>query len=257
MTTDTDTDVGYSADAGAVGLRCTSVIAGHGGTPFVRDVSLAITPGKVLALIGPNGGGKTTLLLTLAGLLPQLGGEITLNGTPLRSGNPRSAAKAGLVLVPDDRSLFPGLTVAENLEAARRRHSPQARSMLDLFPALENRWKVAAGNLSGGEQQMLAVARALMQRPTVLLIDELSMGLAPAVVEKVLPAVRRIVDEQGAAVVLVEQHVRLALEVADDAVVLVHGEVALRGSAAELASDLSRLEAVYLGKHEIHDQGDT
>jgi branched-chain amino acid transport system ATP-binding protein len=130
--------------------------------------------------------------------------------------------------------------------------------MLDLFPALEPRWKLAAGNLSGGEQQMLATARALMQRPSVLLVDELSLGLAPAIVEAVLPAVRRIADEQGAAVVLVEQHIRLALAVADDAVVLVHGEVALHGPAAGLATDLPALEDAYLGGHtEPHNQGDT
>jgi branched-chain amino acid transport system ATP-binding protein len=248
------------------GLRCTSVAAGYGGTPFVRSISLDVVPGKVLALVGPNGAGKTTLLLTLAGMLPQLAGTTTVNGVTLRSGNPRAASKAGIVLVPDDRSLFPALTVSENLDAARRRHGPKARSMIELFPALEPRWHVAAGNLSGGEQQMLAIARALMQRPSVLLLDELSMGLAPTVVKAVLPAVRRIADEQGAAVVLVEQHVQLALEVADDAVVLVHGEIAFECSAAELAGDLTRLEPAYLGNpadhkvpdiSEIHDQGDS
>ena len=238
------------------GLACRSLVAGHRGAAFVRDVSLEVAPGKVLALIGPNGAGKTTLLLTLAGLLPRLGGDVVVNGTHLRSGSPRAASKAGLVLVPDDRSLFPELTVAENLEVARRRNGPRARSMLELFPALEPRWKLEAGNLSGGEQQMLATARAFMQQPTVLLVDELSLGLAPAVVEAVLPAVRRIADDHGAAVVLVEQHIRLALSVADDAVVLVHGAVALRGSATELANDLPRLEAAYLGDHgDPRDQG--
>jgi branched-chain amino acid transport system ATP-binding protein len=239
------------------GLECRSITAGHGGIAFLHDVSLDVSRGRILALVGPNGAGKTTLLLTLAGLLPSLGGEVLVNGTPLRKANPTAAGKAGLVLVPDDRALFPAMTVAENLEVARRRNGPAARDMLELFPSLEPRWKLAAGNLSGGEQQMLAVARALMQEPSVLLIDELSMGLAPTVVEAVLPAVRRIADEQRAAVVLVEQHVGLALKVADDAVVLVHGKVVLRDNAADLAGDLPRLEAAYLGSlQHTHDGGD-
>jgi branched-chain amino acid transport system ATP-binding protein len=229
------------------GLRCSEVTAGHNGIAFVRDVSFEIEPGQVLALIGPNGAGKTTLLLTLAGLLPRLEGHVVVGQAELRSGSPRAASRAGLVLVPDDRALFPGLTLAENLEAARQRGGPTAASMLELFPSLEKRWKVTAGNLSGGEQQMLAVARALMQRPSVLLIDELSMGLAPVVVEAVLPAVRRVADEQGVAVVLVEQHVQLALRIADEAIVMVHGEIALRGTAADLGADLARLETAYLG----------
>jgi branched-chain amino acid transport system ATP-binding protein len=238
----------------APALRCRSMSAGHGGVAFVRDVNLDVRRGSVLAIVGPNGAGKSTLLLTLAGLLPQLGGDVEVHGHRLRSGNPRAASKAGVVLVPDDRALFPAMTVVDHLQAARRRTGPQPRAMLDLFPSLEPRWKVAAGNLSGGEQQMLAVARALMQEPSVLLIDELSMGLAPVVVEAVLPAVRRVADEQDAAVVLVEQHVRLALEVADQAVVLVHGEVALAEPAADLARDMTRLEAAYLGTTD--NQGD-
>ena len=241
-----------SPTAGDV-LVCSKVRAGHVGVPVVRDVDLTVQPGKVLGLFGPNGAGKTTLLLTLAGLLPRLGGEVSVNGTLLRSGNPRDAALNGLVLVPDDRALFSGMSVADNLEAARIRRGPAARSMLDLFPALEKRWSVHAGNLSGGEQQMLAVARGLMRQPKVLLIDELSMGLAPVIVEAVLPAVRRIADEHGAAVVLVEQHVQLALDIADEAVVLVHGDIVLQGNAAELAGDFQRFENAYLGT--IHSQG--
>ncbi|MCU1427214.1 MAG: putative transport protein ATP-binding component, partial [Actinomycetia bacterium] len=122
--------------------------------------------------------------------------------------------------------------------------------VVDLFPALRRRWKLAAGALSGGEQQMLAVARALVQRPRALLIDEMSMGLAPVIVEGLLPLVRRVADETGAAVVLVEQHVHLALEIADQAMVLAHGETILSGNAEELAGDINDLEAAYLGAAE-------
>jgi branched-chain amino acid transport system ATP-binding protein len=229
------------------GLGCRALRCGYGPTTVVRDVDLDVAAGEVLAVLGPNGAGKTTLLLTMAGLLPRQGGEVVIDGRPSRSGRPRDASRAGLVLVPDDRSLFPGLTTRENLEAARLRGGPSARSLLDVFPSLANRWNVPAGSLSGGEQQMLAVARALVQEPRVLLVDEMSMGLAPTIVESLLPVVRRIADERRASVVLVEQHVRLALEVADRGVVLVHGEVRLQGTAAELARDGDRLEAAYLG----------
>jgi branched-chain amino acid transport system ATP-binding protein len=223
-------------------LRC-----GYGQVTVVRDVDLEVAPGEVLALLGPNGAGKTTLMMTLAGLLPRLAGEVRLGGVALRNGRARAASNAGLVLVPDDRSLFTTLTVEENLEAARTRSDPPAKSMVELFPALGERWKVTAGNLSGGEQQMLAVARALVQQPKALLIDEMSMGLAPVIVESLLPVVRRVADDTGAVVLLVEQHVRLALEVADHAVVLVHGEVRLSGATAELETQLDRLESAYLG----------
>jgi branched-chain amino acid transport system ATP-binding protein len=242
-----------ATDPAAV-LKVTGLNAGYHDQPCVSSFEVSLEPGKVLALVGPNGAGKTTLLLTMAGLIPRLGGEIAVNGTALKNGNPRHASEHGLVLVPDDRALFTGLTTAENLEAARRRGGPAPRDMLELFPALERRWTVAAGNLSGGEQQMLAVARGLMRQPTILLIDELSMGLAPVVVEAVLPAVRTIADHHGAAVIVVEQHVQLALEIADDAMVLVHGQVAMQGPASDLAADPTALEAAYLGTSTQGDQ---
>jgi branched-chain amino acid transport system ATP-binding protein len=215
--------------------------------PVLRPLDLTVAHGTVLAVLGPNGAGKTTLLNTLAGLLPSIGGEVLLDGHPLPASRPRTANRSGLVLVPDDRALFTTLTVRENLVLARRSGGPAIDDVLDLFPALTERLGVHAGALSGGEQQMLAVARGLVQRPKVLLIDEMSMGLAPVIVEDLLPVVRRIVDETGAVVVLVEQHVQLALEVADEAIVLVHGDVTLRGAATELAADRRRLEAAYLG----------
>jgi branched-chain amino acid transport system ATP-binding protein len=150
--------------------------------------------------------------------------------------------------VPDDRSLFKGLTVMENLKLASRRGGTTVETIFDYFPALKNRLKVSGGNLSGGEQQMLAIARALMQDPKVLLVDELSMGLAPVIVEALLPVIRRVADDTGAACVIVEQHVMLALQIADTAIVLAHGAVALRGDARELAADETRIERAYLGR---------
>jgi branched-chain amino acid transport system ATP-binding protein len=231
-------------------LTCSGLDAGYvPGRPVLRNLDMSVEPGTVLALLGPNGAGKTTLLLTIAGLQPPLGGRIGIGGSPVRPGSPRAAVKAGLVLVPDDRSLFKGLTVTENLKLASRRGSATTiERIFDYFPDLKRRAKVAAGSLSGGEQQMLAIGRALMQDPKVLLLDELSMGLAPVIVESLLPVIRRVVDETSAACVMVEQHVMLALQIADTAMVLAHGDVALRGDAKELAADEARIERAYLGR---------
>ena len=229
-------------------LECTGVDAGYAkGRPCVRGFDLSLAAGEVLCLLGPNGAGKTTLLMTLAGLLPGLGGTVSIAGADIKPGHARASVRAGLVLVPDDRALFTGLTVKENLELARRRSGPAVGEIIEYFPRLGERLKVAAGMLSGGEQQMLAIGRALMQRPKVLLIDELSMGLAPVIVESLLPVIRRVADESDTAVILVEQHVRLALDIADTAIVLAHGRDVLRGSAAELAADPERIERAYLG----------
>jgi branched-chain amino acid transport system ATP-binding protein len=230
-------------------LTCSAVDAGYvPGRPVVRNVNLSLEPGTVLALLGPNGAGKTTLMLTIAGLRAPLAGQIGLGGVPVRPGSPRAAVRAGLVLVPDDRSLFKSLTVTENLKLASRRGATTIETIFDYFPELKRRVKVAAGNLSGGEQQMLAIGRALMQDPKVLLVDELSMGLAPVIVEALLPVIRRVADDTGAACVIVEQHVMLALEIADTAMVLAHGDVALHGDAKELAAKEARIERAYLGR---------
>ncbi len=154
------------------------------------------------------------------------------------------------MLVPDNRNLFTTLTVEENLRAACHRGGPSPRDMLEVFPPLRSAWKLRAGALSGGEQQMLAMARALIQEPQVLLIDEMSMGLAPLVVESLFETVQRIAHEHGCAVLLVEQHVHLALDVADSAAVLNRGSIVLRGPASELLADAPRLEAAYLGSLE-------
>jgi branched-chain amino acid transport system ATP-binding protein len=228
-------------------LECRGLTGGRGSTLVFRDLELDVQAGSVLALLGPNGAGKSTLLLTLAGLLPARTGTVAVDGARLRNGNPVAASRAGVVLVPDDRSLFMALTVAENLEVARRRNGPPPRELLDVFPALEKRWDLTAGALSGGEQQMLAMARALIQQPRVLLVDEMSLGLAPLVVEALFDTVRRIASDHGAAIVLVEQHVSLALKVADEAAVLNRGTIVLRGAADELRHEGQRIERAYFG----------
>jgi branched-chain amino acid transport system ATP-binding protein len=229
-------------------LSCRRLQAGYGKLTVVRDFNLDAEAGSVVAVLGPNGAGKTTLMLTIAGLLPRLGGDVDVEGHPLANGRPAAANRAGVVLVPDDRSLFTTLTVAENIAAASRKRGSARAEVLDIFPALAARWNLKVGALSGGEQQMLAVARAMVQRPQVLLIDEMSMGLAPVVVEGLLPVVRQLADATNAVVVMVEQHVHLALECADRAMVLVHGEVVLAGPASDLAADPGRLEAAYMGE---------
>ncbi|MFG1923364.1 ABC transporter ATP-binding protein [Cryptosporangium sp. NPDC048952] len=227
-------------------LVCEGLAAGYAGAPVVRGIDLTVAEGEILALLGPNGAGKTTTLLTLAGLLDRRAGAVSVGGVPLKSGRPRQAVRRGMVLVPDDRALFTTLTTRENLRLAGR-SKIKIDEVFDLFPALAGRSSVAAGVLSGGEQQMLAIGRALMQDPTVLLIDELSMGLAPVIVEALLPLIRRVADETRAAVVLVEQHVHLALETADRAVFLAHGEEVVNGDAADLLAHPDKTQAAYFG----------
>jgi branched-chain amino acid transport system ATP-binding protein len=228
-------------------LSCTGLAGGWGSLTAFRDVDLEIEAGAVHAVLGPNGAGKTTLMLTLAGLLPTRDGSISLDGVALRSGQPTAVSKAGMVLVPDNRELFTMLTVEENLRVAAGRHGPDPRSMLDLFPALEQRWALRAGALSGGEQQMLAMARGLIQQPKVLLVDELSMGLAPIIVERLFSAIQQVATNTGCAVVFVEQYVSLALDVADSVTVLNRGAVVMSGSAKDIASQRELLEDSYLG----------
>ncbi|QCQ93404.1 ABC transporter ATP-binding protein [Rhodococcus sp. SGAir0479] len=233
------------------GLLLRNVSTGYlPARPCVRNVDLEVERGRIACLLGPNGAGKTTLLLALAGLLPRFTGDVVVDGLVVESGRPRQAVQSGLVLVPDDRALFRELSAGDNLRLAvadRKRRRGAIDEVLEYFPALEKRMAVAAGRLSGGEQQMLAIGRAILQRPKVLLIDELSMGLAPVIVDDILAALRRLATERGMSVLLVEQHVHLALRTADDAAVLVHGSVALTDSAAALSTEPARIERAYLG----------
>ncbi len=228
-------------------LRVDGLVAGYGKLQVVRDLHLEVAPGEVVALLGPNGAGKTTALLTIAGLLKPLGGAVEFDGRDTTARSPHRLARDGLALVPDDRGLFPGLTVEEHLRLARADDEGRAR-VATWFPQLADLADRRVGLLSGGEQQMLALAQALLRRPRVLMIDEMSLGLAPIVVESLLPTVRRIAEESACGVLLVEQHAPMALEVADRALVMNHGAVVAQGSSAELLADWDSLLAGYLGR---------
>jgi branched-chain amino acid transport system ATP-binding protein len=226
-------------------LECNGLDVGYGKLTVARDITFALQPKTVLTILGPNGAGKTTLLMTLAGFLPPRAGTITLNGEPVKGSSPRRMNQAGMILIPDFRALFTELTPIQNLKLAATRGA-DLDPVLELFPALQRREKLRVGDLSGGEQQMLAIARALVQSPKLLLIDEMSMGLAPVAVESLMPVIRRVADEAGASVIMVEQHVQLALEVADEAMVMVHGSIVLSGSAEKYRNDTSAVESAYM-----------
>jgi len=223
----------------------------YGNIHALRGVSLEVREGEIVTLIGSNGEGKSTTLNTLSGILRCREGRILLRGRPIHHLPAHGIVREGISQVPEGRKIFSRLTVAENLEmGAFLRGDPKAiRSdmgkVFSLFPKLEERKQQVAGTLSGGEQQMLAMGRALMARPAVLLLDEPSMGLAPLLVREIFRVIQRI-NQQGAAILLVEQNAHLALEVAHRAYILETGEIALQGPASELRHHPQVL-AAYLG----------
>ncbi|MDF3029974.1 MAG: transporter ATP-binding protein [Moraxellaceae bacterium] len=232
-------------------LSVENLAVAYGGIQAVKGISLTVEEGELVTLIGANGAGKTTTLNTLGGLLPVNSGQIRYAAQDLAALPAHDRVRRGLALVPEGRGIFGRLTVAENLlmGAFHRNDKPAIRSDLDkayeLFPRLKEREQQLAGTLSGGEQQMLAIGRALMSRPRLLLLDEPSMGLAPLMVEKIFSIIREI-NAQGVAILLVEQNARLALAAAQRAYVMESGCITLQGVAAELAAD-ERVRAAYLG----------
>jgi branched-chain amino acid transport system ATP-binding protein len=221
---------------------------GYNGVSVVRNLDLQVNAGEVVALLGPNGAGKTTTLLTTSGLIPLISGDIKVFGKSVKGRRPHLIAREGLAHVPEGRALFYQLTVGENLRLGAAKGSADVEKALGYFPALQPILDRRAGLLSGGEQQMLAMARALTVNPRLLMVDEMSLGLAPIIVERLLPILRQIADDTGAGVLLVEQHVHMALEVADRAYVLSHGELAMEGDAKEMANDRGLIQASYLGE---------
>ncbi len=230
------------------------LFAGYQQVPVVRELNLEVRPGEVVALLGPNGAGKTTTLETIAGLNRPISGTIELSGQNVGGTPAHVLAHRGLALVPEGRALFPGLTVREHLRLAgsaggrSRRAGRHEDELLEMLPELRKCLGRKAGLLSGGEQQMLAIGRALVTRPRLLLVEEMSLGLAPVIVERLLPILRRAADELGASVLFVEQHVALALEISDRAYVLAHGRIQIEGPAAELRERRELLAASYLGE---------
>ncbi|MCA6215564.1 ATP-binding cassette domain-containing protein [Ideonella sp. B7] len=230
-------------------LEIDGVSASRGGSQVVRQVSFAIPDRSITVLLGPNGAGKSTLLDGIAGVLALDEGTVRLEGDSLQGLKARQRFQRGVAYVEQGRTVFPRLSVRKNIEAAAPSAQAAARGLaqtLEIFPELEKRLEVPAGMLSGGEQQMIVLGRALINQPRLLLIDELSLGLAPLVVQRFMPLLTRL-KAQSVAVLLVEQYAQAALAIGDDAVVLAHGEVVLRERCERLREDPALLQRAYLG----------
>ena len=233
------TVAGAASPAPAV-LRARALSVGYGQIAVIRELDLAVSPGEIVVLLGANGAGKSTTLMALAGLLAPSAGTVELQGRPTRAPL-HQRSRQGLAYVPEQRGIFRDLTTRENLRLGRGSLAAALEIMPELRPLMDRR----AGLLSGGEQQMLSLARALASAPSVLLCDELSLGLAPLIVDRLLKAIRAAA-RQGVAVLLVEQHVRAALAVADRAYVMRRGTIVMTGTAAEVGARLEEVESSYL-----------
>ncbi len=225
-------------------IECRNLVTGYGDLAVVHGLDLHVNAGEVVALIGANGAGKSTTLLTLAGEVAQMSGDVLWKGEATKAPM-HVRCKNGMGYVTEERSVIMNLTTQENLRLA----NVSVSVAVDLFPALSVLLDRKAGLLSGGEQQMLSLARALGRRPEVLLLDELSLGLAPLIVTRLLETVRRAADTDGVGVLLVEQHVRQALKIADRVYVLERGNIALTGTANEVRGRLEEIEVAYLSSN--------
>lgn len=233
-------------------LKLTNVQAGYGNIQAIKNVSLEINKGEIITLIGANGAGKSTTLMTISGVVACRSGSIDFKGQSITNKAPEDIVKLGLCQVPEGRHIFPALTVQENLDlgAFLRNDTAQIRRDLDyvysLFPILAARKSQDGGTLSGGEQQMLAMSRALMSKPELLLLDEPSMGLAPLIIKQIFEIIKQINKEHGTTIFLVEQNANQALHVADRGYVIETGEITLSGSASELLKN-DEIKKAYLG----------
>ena len=252
------TTASFGAQVGAV-LRLEDLTVERGARPVVHGVSLEVTPGEVTALLGPNGAGKSSLVLAVGGVLRAAGGKVTLGAVDLTSRRPERIRQAGVAIVPEGRRLLPLLTVRENLGVAtyslsRSDTKAGLKRALELFPELEKRLDVPGRLLSGGEQQMLVLAQALVSRPKFVCIDELSLGLAPVVVQRLLPTIREVA-EGGVGVLLIEQFATVALSLAGRAYIMEGGRIQFSGMASELKENPDLLHSAYLLRGSVGQNG--
>jgi branched-chain amino acid transport system ATP-binding protein len=228
-------------------LQLDGLSAGYDAAAVVRELDLHVGAGEVVALLGPNGAGKTTTLRAISGLLRPMAGTIRLGGANIAGRSPTARARLGIAHVPEGRGVFFGMTVAEHFRIGYRGERLDADVAFGYFPALAKLVDRRVGLLSGGEQQMLTLGRALARKPRLLLLDELSLGLAPVIVEALLPVVATYARDSGCAVLLVEQHIQIALAVAERGYVLSHGELVVHESADVLRADHQLILSSYLG----------